>query len=41
MDQAGCGASAIDEGIFDLAVTCYTEAIAENPVGWIDLVCIV
>ncbi|CAF9937154.1 hypothetical protein IMSHALPRED_011035 [Imshaugia aleurites] len=31
MDQAGRGASAIDAGDFKLAVTCYTEAIAQNP----------
>lgn len=31
MDQAGRGASAIDGGNFKLAVTCYTEAIAQNP----------
>ena len=31
MDQAARGASAIDGGNFDLAVTCYTEAIAQNP----------
>lgn len=31
MDQAGRGASAIDAGNFRLAVTCYTEAITQNP----------
>ena len=31
MDQANRGASAIDAGDFKLAVTCYTEAIAQNP----------
>ena len=31
MDQAARGASAIDGGNFDLAVTCYTEAIDQNP----------
>ena len=31
MDQAGRGAKAIDGGDFKLAVTCYTEAIAQNP----------
>ena len=31
MDQAGRGASAIDSGNFRLAVTCYTEAITQNP----------
>ena len=31
MDQANRGASAIDKGDFKLAVTCYTEAIAQNP----------
>lgn len=30
MDQAARGASAIDCGNFKLAVTCYTEAIAQN-----------
>ena len=30
MDQAGRGASAIARGDFKLAVTCYTEAIAQN-----------
>ena len=31
MDQAGRGASAINVGNFQLAVTCYTEAIIQNP----------
>ena len=31
MDQAGRGASALAEGNFNLAVTCFTEAIAQNP----------
>lgn len=31
MDQAARGASAISGGNFDLAVTCYTEAIAQSP----------
>ena len=31
MDQAGRGAKAIDGGNFRLAVTCYTDAIAQNP----------
>ncbi|CAD6594168.1 MAG: hypothetical protein ASARMPREDX12_008362 [Alectoria sarmentosa] len=31
MDQAGRGATAIGGGDFRLAVTCYTEAIAQNP----------
>ena len=31
MDQASRGASAIDAGNFRLAVTCYTEAITQNP----------
>ena len=31
MDQAGRGATAIDAGNFDLAVTHYTQAIAQNP----------
>lgn len=31
MDQAARGASAIDGGNFKLAVTCYTDAIAQNP----------
>ena len=31
MDQAARGASAIHGGNFKLAVTCYTEAIAQNP----------
>ena len=31
MDQAGRGASAVDAGNFRLAVTCYTEAITQNP----------
>ena len=31
MDQAGRGASAIGVGNFQLAITCYTEAIAQNP----------
>ena len=31
MDQAARGASAISGGNFELAVTCYTEAIAQTP----------
>lgn len=31
MDQADRGARAIDAGYFELAVDCYTEAIAQNP----------
>ena len=31
MDHAGRGASAIAEGNFQLAVTCYTDALAQNP----------
>ena len=31
MDQANRGARAIDGGDFKLAVTCYTEAIVQNP----------